>query len=267
MSVLNAVEAVPSRLIGIHRFLSNCEGEAAKRPYVLAALIGKDRPTVVESCIRESIRLNMTSEEDGVIRLLKRAESQDLDGMRDYFFKLLAQSEENEDLMMGIAWILAQPPAFSGLQEVVDGASASEKETLGLSKSLRTDQLRYWAEFLGFARRVGDAFFPDASGYLLRHLLRNRPAGRNEQSLVEIRKAIAKECPPWDGGSAWSKVSALLSPVPSNTMRFSESIAWLRLKHEGYIDLLKLGDGVKVQLSAFDLPENEFATHVRWRNG
>ncbi len=284
MSVLRTVEAVPSRVAGLVRYLLRCPRQREDRDRLEAALSPaslrseqRDTPMVRE-VVLECHRLGLTVADGGDVRLadlvcerMGRGRFND-STYRDTLVDLLLgdPNGENGDLAKLLTWFLAQDPArFDGEQTAV---IQQVREQLGADALAINDNVfrdfRYWGVYLGFAKVLalparGERLLPDPTPYIERSLPALFFEGRRQQvGLPEMLSRLAARCPAFDGGRVYDELRAFLPSRPDGHAAWSLSLALLRLHGRGLIQLSIQSDAPSVVL--LDGLAQERFTHAAW---
>lgn len=175
MSVLNTFEAVPGRLLSLYEVLFHRENgmeesvlEACATP---ATLRKTEKTQLFNSPFAEARNMGMVQIEDGRVRLTKEARGGGKPrGDHEKHFRLFlrgvlldpdrAEAAQQGKFLLALSWLLTRDPLkpiqFSLPfvdainEEIEDGARA-----LDLSTPSHSQNLLYWARYLGFATIFG----------------------------------------------------------------------------------------------------------------
>lgn len=273
MSVITEAYAVPSRLIGIYRFLLRAKGQAEsleviERTLAPESLIRSDEgegPSeregggrdMVRKTLGECVAMGLLQEEDGKVRLHPDLPEQARDPtvaevtlpatLTRLFF--VAEKDANHDLGRQIAWYLAQdaydaPRIWPEIEKTV--AERFGDNRLGLTNNARYGNFEDWTCYLGFgwmhARGGKSVLTPDPTAQLrlrLAEILPGQPRVRH--ALPDVVNRLAQVCPVFEGGFLRADIERVL-PREKNRLSSVTALAWLRLRDEGFVDLSQESD-------------------------
>lgn len=284
MSVLRTVEAVPSRVAGVVRYLLRCPRQREERDRLEAALSpaslrSEQRETpMVREVILECHRLGLTVSEGDDVRMadcvLERLGRGRFDDRvyRDVVVDLVMEpgNSENQDLATLLAWFLAQDPTrfvgdLLGLSDLV-------RKQLGANALVMNDNVyrdfRYWSVYLGFAKVLTTAgkperLLPDPTAYIERSLPALFTEGRRVPvGLPDVLSRLAARCPVFEGGRAYEEIRRFLPARSDGHVAGALSLALLRLRDREIVHLSVKSDAVSVVL--LDGTDQARFTHAAW---
>jgi len=290
MSVLKTVEAVPSRVAGVFRFILSSDREGVSRgqlerllsPETILTDSGRD---MVKKVISECQKMRLLAEVDRngnkVIALSDGASSMypelvfELPLFRMLIVKLVIgkdrEENENRDLCDVLAWFLAQNTytigsGYENFNELLRHQAGVSR--LGLTNEAMYDQFRYWSVFLGFAGVHGNRrtrkhhLIPDATGFLSNHLAALYEHEDSDQlPMVEMLDRLTSICPLLKGGQFHGNISHFLPEEAPEYIPVSLSHALLRLQDRKILELLTIADHDGRILNVPD--QRDKVTHVR----
>jgi hypothetical protein len=287
MSVLSEVYAVPSRLLGVYRYLLHARGQSESADTLGRILAPESLPRrsdgdataeeegsgrdMVRKTVGEAIAMGLLAESEGELRLNpslpesardpRRAEAVLPVTLANLFFA--KDCTENHDFGLALAWYLSQdaynapgtwPDVDRALREQVGG------DQLGMKNSNPYRMLEDWACYLGFAwtHSLGDkaVLTPDPTGHLkhrLPDLLPGKP--RTRHPLPEVTSRLAQFCPVFEGGFLRVEVDRHVRPREPSHLSSVTALAWLRLRDDGYVDLTHESDATMMILPDGDLAQ------------
>jgi hypothetical protein len=281
MSVLSEVYAVPSRLLGVYRYLVRARGQSEAGETL-------ERLLAPESLPRRAERDDDTDDEGGsgrdmvrktiaegkAMRLFDGAEGEVClhanlpDEARDpgtgepslpvtlTNLLFIKEHPENHDFGIGLAWYLTQDPYQApGTWAEVDRALRDQVggDQLGMKNSNPYRMLEDWACYLGFAwthaQKGKPVLTPDPTAHLrrrLREVLPGKAGTRHPVGDVTLR--LGQLCPVFEGGFLRSEVERQWRPREDNHLSGSTALAWLRLRDEGLVELRQESDAATIIL-------------------
>ncbi|QDV37415.1 protein DpdG [Tautonia plasticadhaerens] len=295
MSVLAQPYAVPSRVIGVYRFLRKARGHRESIESLCKLLApeslsrrsdrsaGGDDEGGGRDMVREAINeclgagLLLRGEEDTVelspdLQLDGSASTQTKGNLplilADLFFA--PENPANHDLGCAISWYLAQdaydppsnwPSVEGALQQQIGG------ERLRITNNARYGNFEDWACFLGFAwtHSVGDKSIltPDPTAQLRLRLPALFAGNRGiRRSFPEVMTLLAKLCPAFEGGLLRAEVERYVPPRAPQELSTTTAHAWLRLRDEGEVELTRESDANHLILPDGD--RSVPVSHVTW---
>jgi hypothetical protein len=292
MSVLSEVYAVPSRLLGVFRYLLHARGQSESTDTLARILAPESLPRradgastgeeegsgreMVRKTVNEAVAMGLLAEAEGEIRLHPGLpeDARDPEVAEGVFPVTLAnllfakERSENHDFALALAWYLTQdacdapgtwPDVDRALREQVGG------DQLGMKTSNPYHMLEDWACYLGFAwtHALGDktVLTPDPTAHLmlrLGELLPGKPRVRHP--FPEACSRLAQLCPVFEGGVFRAEVERQWRPREQNQLSSVTALAWLRLRDEGYVELVHESDANTLILPDGDLSQT--VSHV-----
>jgi hypothetical protein len=287
MSVLTEAYAVPSRVIGVYRFLLHARGQRDTLDSLTRHLapdslgrrgerdgLGAEGGTgkeMVRKTVNECLAAKLLAEEGEALTL-----HPDLpEGARDprraelslplTLARLLItkQNDANHDLGLAIAWYLgldvyAPPGNWPEVERIL--LDVGMKDALKLS-DVRYHMLEDWLCYLGFAwthdpgeRRL----VPDPTAHLRWRLPELFP-GPAREPLPAVMARLAAVCPVFEEGLFRTRLRAGAGQAP-NLLSTATALAWLRLRDEGTVELHHESDAPTLVLPDGD--QTQLASHV-----
>lgn len=285
MSVLSTVEAVPSRLLGVVRYLQSCPGFRVNRECLEAALSPPSlrSPTehgqaggIIRRVLAECRRARLVDIAEEEVQLAddlrSGREAQWADILEE---RLLDPGQPENDFGRALTWLVAQNPYrvygdYPGyLRLLLDQVGESRLE---LGNKAPWDNLCYWAAFLGYgwAHRIASSstttelFVPDPTAAIARRLAHLFPEGPGTNVPVwDVQARLARVCPVFPGGAIYEPMRPLLPEVEHGHLPPALSLAWLRLEAVGKVQLVHISDGDEAILA--DAGSYRGITHVRMK--
>lgn len=280
-------EAVPSRLVGVTRYLLSCKNgreqlskvEAMMSPSTLknAPEDGATAPTAAASAsmirkvILECCGMGLCSRDEGVLSLSPDAMAAfpkaqfDPEKMRSLLRQLILrpESEANKDFGYVLTWFMAQNPVTFGVDkggrkvafmaEIHDQGASRE---LGISNDVPVDNFSYWAVYLGFAWKMSlggansERMLPDPTPFLMQHLPELLPP-RETVSIFAFLGRLAEFCPVFEGGQWHSDLNgrSALPPREAQYLPPALEFALKRLEEGGRLKLVFRADADSLLLN------------------
>jgi hypothetical protein len=183
---------------------------------------------------------------------------------RSFNESLLSSDEGTREFTKGLSWFLAQPvedppvsynPRAKGDTNSVTGLLNEQFGSEEGTKSILQNSSRWppfvrWAKYLGFATFVPNkdsGLCPNPAEAIRDELQLIRQALPPEADLPSLVSEIAKAIPVLDGGSYRNEVDGLMDVRPASagnaeTLSASLSLALLRLKDDGLVELRRVSD-------------------------
>ncbi len=286
MSVVTEAYAVPSRLIGVYRFLLRARGqsetaEVIEKTLAPASLVRADDGEgqseregggrdMVRKTVSECLGMGLLAEEDGQVRLnpvLPEA-ARDPATAEAALPVTLAQlffatgRDANHDLGRQIAWYLAQdafhaPGTWPEVERAVSEHFGDDR--LGLTNNARYGNFEDWACFLGFGwmhvRGGKSVLTPDPTAHLRRRLPEILPGKpRTRHALPDVTNRLAQVCPVFESGFLRADIDRVLPREPGR-LSSATALAWLRLRDEGLVELTQESDATTLLLPDGDRVE------------
>ncbi|AFY67280.1 protein DpdG [Geitlerinema sp. PCC 7407] len=294
MSVLKNVEATPSRIRGVFRYLLNTRGQREKKSslerilspdYFVKDKPEKDRYSMARAAINEGIKSGLFISDNEDIALhpnlpVKAKNPQFGDEflptvLSQLFFNL--DNYENHDLAILCAWYLHQDifeaptdsesmvESFSEQVGAIQISGLSDGETYKLNDE-RLRQFEYWFCFLNFGWRHSvlgkKAIVPDPTNYL-RKVLKDVFKQKNSE-LIPVNEFIlnlGRYCPVFESGAFRDEIEQKVGQREHNYLSSVTSVSLRRIEEEGLIKLDKLSDtAVWVFLDGSD----SRISHITW---
>ena len=287
MSVLSEVFAVPSRVLGVYRYLLDVRGQSESRE-TLEAILGPGSlpwaPHVTETpeddtasgalmvrkTVAECVVMGLLEANEGHVRLHPNLpqEARNPAAARararvTIADLLLSPSGGNCAFALAIAWFLSQDPynppgtwalASQALQDQIGG------DQLGMRNSNPYQMLGDWACYLGFAwtqgLKRGALLTPDPTEFLQLRLSEVLPgAQRVRYPIHEVTRRLATLCPVFESGSFRDEVEAMWTVRDASTLSRSTALAWFRLRDEGCVELIRESDAPALLLPDGDVSQ------------
>ena len=288
---MRTVEAVPSRVVGVGRFLLSCKGsekqsavEAMMSPSTLrnAKDTGDEEgtsggDTMIRKVIRECIGMDLCAEQAGILSLAPAVSESfpklrfDSETMRAQLRRLILRenSEANRDLGLVLTWFMEQEPLSYGLDKerrvaLVEALRAQTGERqLQITNNASADNFAYWAVYLGFAwkmnmgRATGERLIPDPTPFLTQVISEILPLDQ-EVPLAAFMERLAELYPVFHGSSRHSELEGMgaLPPRESQYLAPALSFALKRLEERGVLKLIPLSDAQSQILRVGDQTQN-----------
>jgi len=270
MSVLRTVEAVPSRVAGVGRYLAirtNGEERAKVEAMLSPPRLGKGNTNMIKQVISECLNMSLleTTGENGDKLALSPAASETLkrgqvsaEAMRELLGELLLtpDNDRNHDLCQMLAWFLAQDivALYNGL-EARNKSEALIKELdaqfgnswTGTKNKEQLDNFCFWAIYLGLGRLIStradnsERLLPDPTHYIIASL----PAlfgEASEMGLPEFLERLTQRCPVFEGGSFYGEIKHYLKTREAEYLPSSMALALSRLRYRGIVELERRAD-------------------------
>jgi len=290
MSVLRTVEAVPSRIEGVFRYMLERTSRSERRTRLEYALAPSQLVTragetsnMVSSVINECKKMGLLEERDEngekavavpqhILTLYGR-KSFDNIAFRRLLLRLIADpaNDENHDLCRAISWLLAQDPfRFQGNQTGIMQTLYEQigDQRLGMTNASQIDDLRYWSVYLGFAwthkplRSEGAwRLVPDATaalGLLLGDLFST--LGSGPVPIDTLLQSLWQICPIFPGGQFYRAIAEHVVQPSAEYVIPALGLAWLRLRDQKRIELVTMSDAASRVL--LDGSDRVLCTHV-----
>jgi hypothetical protein len=294
MSVFKKVEATPSRIRGVFRYLLNTRGQREKKPSLERILspdyFVKDKPkdddkySMVGVAINEGIksRLFILDNEDVALHPDLPDEVKDPQSGDKLLPTILSQlfftseNHENHDLAILCAWYLNQNvfnaptnsesmiKAFSEQVGAVKISGLSNDQQYKLNDE-RLRQFEYWFCFLDFGWRHSisgnKAIVPDPTNYLRKTLKYIFATGSHKIPISEFILNLGNYCPVFETGIFRDEIEQKLDQREPNYLSSVTSVALRRLEDEEIIKLEKLSDTTTWVLLDGD---DSRISHITW---
>lgn len=282
MSVLKQAYAVPSRVLGVFRYLLHARGQREQRETLIRVLApeslgrkpdpqgegeregaGKD---MVEAVVSECVGAGLLVEtENGVTfsptlppeaRNPKTAESLLPFTLANLFFD--PERDANHDLGLSIAWYLgldaySAPGTWPEVERAILGSGT--KDLLKLS-DVRYHMLEDWLCFLGlgWTYSLGEKrLTPDPTQHLRARLSLLFPGqARARHPLGDVMTRLAALSPVFEGGFLREQIPIPIAEDGANRLSTATALGLLRLRDEGFIELFHESDA-----TTFLLPDGD----------
>jgi hypothetical protein len=265
MSFLTVAYAVPSRVIGVYRFLLHARGQRESLESLGDHLAPKSLPLrgergadseegagkdMVQKTVNECVTAGLLAHDGEDVCLHpnlspKARDPRSGEAILPLTLAALCFSptnDANHDLGLAIAWylqldVLRPPGSWPEVEQLL--IQSGLDETLKLS-DVRYHMLEDWLCYLGFgwAHVPGDRkLVPDPTVHLRCRLPELFPASAPaRQPFPMVAERLASLCPVFEGGAIRTRLGA---DGLEATKRLSNStaLAWLRLRDEGDIEL------------------------------
>ena len=275
--------SVPGRVLALCEFLLGCPQMRERRTVCETALMPEallgegDKRLMVRAVINESVKLGLVekAEEDiclaeNALRLL-RAQKADRHFWPLAFMELLAQSEENHDLLLAIAWWLSLPVLTApGDWSTIDKAKKWRQD----ADSLSMNDVRYtifasWAVYLGFAWRQERWLIPDPTLHVLLRLEAELGDKPREFQAPDLVRKLAVWCPVLDQGTfaRTAQAKRICEPLDPKKLSATLSLTLLRLEEDRYVRLTHAADAEAVLLDETIIagrPELQRVSGIHW---
>ena len=286
MSVLKDPYVTPSRVRGVVRYLLQAKGQQEERsrlenllsPEILVTKDDSDKiwRGMVQSTIRESIKMGLLLEDDKTVKLNSEAGLQTDTELPFISTKLFFSSDhpENQDFGRILAWSLSQDcyhapanwqQAEQKLREQIGG------DLLGMNDA-RYSQFERWSCYLGFSwqhqleisgGRAITVTVPDPTVYLRRILPFLFDTPDRDTPIAEFLMRLARHCPVFEFGQFRQDIEAeMRSPRENNHLSTVTTMALRRLEDEKRLKL-----SLKSDTDVFILQEGGSETrvsHITW---
>lgn len=284
MSILSVVEATPSRVRGVFRYLLKKKGKKENREILEAvlspkSLIKKENkdPEMLKKVIRECIGMHLLSEDEKEIKINPEITMESDSCLPRVIAKLLLDKNQdrNRDFQRLLAWFLcqnffgepidkkkAQVKLKDELGHILPELLGRERETQNVS---RLEQFEYWSLYLGFAWRNGlnNTLVIDPTSYLRVNLDLILNGLENQQLLLgDFIRRLAEFCPVFETGSFREEIEDLLNNREPNYLSSVTSMALRRLEEEKLIKLYPLSDASSVWVLQ-DGSDSQIS-HITW---
>jgi len=283
VSVLKQVYAVPSRVLGVFRYLLHARGQREQRETLVGVLAPEslgtkksDQPSdseregagkdMVEAAVNECVAAGLLVEADGGLTFSPTlpAEARNPKTAETLFPVTLAslffdhERDTNHDLGLSIAWYLSLD-AYSapGNWPEVERAmlSSGTKDLLKLS-DVRYHMLEDWLCFLGlgWTYSLGEKrLTPDPTHHLRARLGTLFPGpARSRHPLGEVIARLAALSPIFEGGFLREQVPATKTEEGASRLSTVTALGLLRLRDEGFIELYHESDATTLFLPDSD---------------
>lgn len=292
MSVLTEAYAIPSRVVGVYRFVLHTRGQRESLESLTDHLAPKSLPVrgervaggedsagkeMVRKSVNECLVAGLLSQDGDDLRLhpdLPREVRDPATGeaalptaLAKLFFA--ADNDANHDLGLAIAWYLsldadAPPGTWPEVEKLL--LDTGMKETLKLG-DVRYHMLEDWLCYLGFGWThvpSGRKLVPDPTAYIRRLLGCLFPTTLpDRQPLPAVMARLADACPVFEGGYLRSRVDA--ASDGATRLSRATALAWMRLRDEGAVVLHHESDGQTLMLPDGDQAQPvSHVTVVRW---
>lgn len=263
MSLITTVEATPSRVLGMFRYL------VAHSPLPLEKLAGQLWPKSTRSsnanfdnALRlEMIEAGLLEESDEGLKPhsnLPKALIANTDAAEKHLPEVIADlimkgGQRNRDLAYGLAWYLSLDPRNApGDDAVVIAQSRSDgvEDLISVSSNATYGMFEDWTKFLGFGWLLPPVengtkmrLVPDPTQYLRWILPKLLPAEGKPMAIGDFRKKLAEIAPVFEGGALREEVDARRGQtLNDNQIAPTTAYALLRLVDEGAIELTAPSD-------------------------
>ena len=289
---MTTVEAVPSRVVGVARYLLHNKGkekravvEAMMSPSTLRNNGDDENSTsgegMIRSVIRECKSMELCSEESDDLVLAPDVAAAfpksyfEAETMRTQLQRLILNqdSEANSNFGRALAWFMEQEPLSFGLDKnrriaLTDALRAQTGDgQLQITNNSIIDNFTYWAVYLGFAWKmnmnrdrdnaIGERLIPDPTPFLTRHLPELLVVGE-ETTLLSFMEKLAQLCPIFQGG-AWHDDLEQLGAVPAREAQLMApalGFALKRLEERGSLALIDRADAESRTLRSGEYSRN-----------
>ena len=256
MSVLSAVEAVPSRLFGVFTGLLQFKTGIDKKTFQLKI---NPEQTKTASIFREAVSLGLIKESDGKIKLnnslLEEDSSNLLEQFRSFVEVMLFNTEKAEKsnqmhFIQALSWFLSLDPSepinFSEApMKLLDKTLGENSKSLGIQNKENYHNFIYWARFFGFAVMYGSKneklVIPDPT-IAIEKKIHAIFQGNNRISIDKFFENLAKIYPVFESGQIRQEISKkLLNMQNSNVNNISATtkFALEQLENSGNILIRK----------------------------
>jgi hypothetical protein len=286
MSVITEAYAVPSRLLGIYRFLLRIKSQGESLDVIEKtlspeSLVRPDDGTgqaeregggreMVRKTVNECVAMGLFVQEDGTVRVNPAlpddarkpdtAEAAAPVTLSRLIFA--ADRDANHDLGKQVAWYLAQdaldaPGTWPETEKSITERFGDDR--LGLTNNLRYGNFEDWVCFLGFGwmhmRGGKSVLTPDPTPHLKLRLAEVLPGKPNTRHpLPEVMGRLAQLCPAFEGGFLRAEIDRVFTREPG-TLSSTTALAWLRLRDEGLVELTQESDAATLLLPDGDRVE------------
>ncbi len=283
---MRTVEAVPSRVVGVARFLLHHKGsekrsvvEAMMSPISLGNAGDDDDAPVSTSrsgamiyrVIEECIKMGLCSKDEDMLFLSPEVTAAfhknrfDPEIMRVQLRRLILSenSSANRDIGQFMTWFLEQDPLTFGVGQerrvMLMGALRQQTgdEQLRVTNNSPADNFVYWSVYFGLAWKMSfgkakdERVIPDPTSLLLQLAPDLLPLGE-EVAVTSFLEQLAALCPVFSG-SSWHDELRSKSFLPSREPQYlppALSFSLRRLQERGALKLIARADAESRLLSA-----------------
>lgn len=277
---MRTVEAVPSRVVGVGRFLLSCKDgreqqakvEAMMSPSTLknapedgaTAPITAPGEAMIRKVIRECCAMGLCSLQDGVLSLSPEASEAfpkarfDAEKMRVLLRRLILrlQPDANRDLGLVLTWFMEQDPLTFGIGKgdrraalMAELRAQTGEGQLQVTNNNPADNFSYWAVYLGLGWKMSlgaantERLVPDPTPFLSRQLPDFLPL-RETLPLSSFLEQLAFACPVFRGSEWHSELEqkGSLPPRESQYLPPALAFAFKRLEEQSRLKLVFRGD-------------------------
>lgn len=275
MSLLSNPEAVPSRIIGVWRYL-----EMGSDDEVLDTVIKQDlmpdtalpeRDNKPRGLLDEPLKVGVeiglfkTSGEGNISRIRLGPDSSgvdpvEVDACRQVLANLLLDPENGDNgFAIALAWFLCQspfgPPFYDKDPPSLPGKIAKDglQDRTGITSDVGAGVFRHWIQYLGMANshefNGKTAVSPDPTRYVSLRLPQIVGKTGERVPLLEVMRRLYQNCPVFEGGVYRDEAEKLLDVSrPERHLSETTSFAFLRLADRGEIDLYEESDAANVMV-------------------
>lgn len=277
MSVLNTVEAVPSRVAGIFRYLLRYkDGKSSKKSLLEKMSLNPSDTDMIRTVLRECVKMELIHESGDTLELCERLPKGVFDEkiFKRLLLKKVADSNNdvNHNLCRLICWFLYQNPLKGPFDrdKLIDMyRKQSGGNPLDLNEQ-KWDDFRYWSTYLGASWNcsIGSSWslLPDPTDLIERELVnmfRNDYQGGN--SVGEILSELSARCFVLPGGIFSEAVHNWKIPVyDENQIHPSVALSLLRLEQK---KLLNIEHRADAPLMTMKDTGKKMVSHIVWRGG
>jgi len=268
MSVITTVEFVPSRMMGVFRYLLSIKGHIESRDRLQHLLSpAREKRDMISDVINEMVQMGLcvkTKADDGDTQIALAPETLDYYGRKNFDLsrlKLLMlrcllgnlgdeSNTRNHDFCLHLTWFLSQDPftPLGNQDEIIARLQqAFGDHPLIIRSNLRYENFRYWARFLGFGWEYElpgkpAVFVPDPREYLQLSLAELFGAD-HRLTMKEFIGRLLNACPLFPGGRWHTEAGEAVMQTPSAVhLPRSLGYALLQLRDEGVVRLEKQSD-------------------------
>ena len=281
MSFMTDVYVVPSRVLGVYRYVLHSSSKGVGRSELEemlspVAILGIDSSqtdsddeeklkrarAMTAQTINECVKAKLLTEKGGRLRLSAALPKELKDkkcgerllplALTDLLFSDRKRSA-NHDLGCAIAWFLSLDIYSAPITaDTLEPRQWEHVQSFGLNPT-RFDMLGYWACYMGYAWMQTSgrsrAFVPDPTTHVRSRMMQILgTAPKREASLPSVMKQLADRSPVFEGGYLRDEVASVMGQSDDKHLSSSTSAALLRLRDEGSLELAMKSDAERMMV-------------------